>query len=95
MMDVTELKELVGDGKIFSASFVKRSDGSVRQMLARTGVKPDGGGERSYNPSDHNLLLVWDLQAKGYRTIPADNLIRIKAHGREVQTELAKRYPPR
>jgi len=94
-MDATELKDLVGDGKIFSASFIKRGDGTVRRMLARTGVKPDGGGERSYNPSDHNLLLVWDLQARGYRTIPADNLIQVKAHGRVTTTELAKRYPLR
>lgn len=94
-MDVTELKDLVGDGKIFSASFVKRGDGTIRRMLARTGVKPDGGGERSYVPETHNLLLVWDIQARGYRTIPADNVIRVRAHGREIITELAKRYPLR
>lgn len=94
-MELSELKSLVADGKIFSVKFIRRTDGAERKMLCRTGVRPAGGGERAYDPSAHNLLLVWDMQKKGYRTIPADNVLSVRAHGRETLTSLATRRPGR
>jgi len=49
------------NGKLFSVTFVKRKDGSLRRMVAR--VAPKGGWKTGvtgqgmpYNPSDHYLI---------------------------------------
>lgn len=76
-MHVDEFREVVG-GKIFSAKFVKQN-GEIRHMTARLGVKSAlKGGELSYNPSERNNLIVYDLEKKQYRTIKFDNLLEIK-----------------
>jgi hypothetical protein len=81
-MHVDEFRELVG-GKIFSALFVKKN-GEMRKMRARLGVKSHlKGGELSYNPSERNNLIVFDLDKSAYRTIKFDNLLEIKYLGRE------------
>jgi hypothetical protein len=68
-------------GKIFSVQFVKR-DGSVRAMLARTGVKKHlKGGELKYNPAECNKLVVWSFDSKGYRTINTDAILKLKHDG--------------
>ena len=51
-------------GKFFTVNFVKK-DGSVRKMLARTGVKK-------------GLVCVWDVQNNGYRTINCDSVLDFK-----------------
>ena len=80
-MEVSELRRLVGDGKIFSCTFVKRSDHSVRRMVARTGVKLGLTGKGSaYDPESKGLLTVYDMEKKGYRTIPSENVVEIRAH---------------
>lgn len=81
-MEVSELRKIVGDGKIFSATFRKRTDGTVRRMVARTGVHSGtAGGSLGYDPDLNNLLPVFDLQARGYRTIPAENVTHVRAKG--------------
>lgn len=76
-MHVDEFRDVVG-GKIFSAKFVKK-DGTIRQIRARLGVKKYlAGGELSYNPSEKNYLIVFDLDKKAYRTINFNTLLEIK-----------------
>lgn len=76
-MHVDQFREVVG-GKIFSATFVKK-DGTVRKIRARLGVtKALKGGELTYNPSEHNNLIVFDLEKQAYRTIKFDMLLEIK-----------------
>jgi len=73
-----ELLEKLKDGKIFSVTFVKRTDGTLREMTARYGV-----GENPLNESEsmlNKLLLVWDLQKKAYRNIPLEGLTQVKHH---------------
>lgn len=83
-MDATELHQLVKDGRFFSCEFVKRTDGTVRRMLARVGVHSSGKGELPYDPVKHDLVVVWDVLKRGFRTIPADNLRRIRHHGKTI-----------
>jgi hypothetical protein len=91
-MDLDQVKKLVSDGKFFSVEFIKRSDGQLRRMLARTGVTSGLTGEgRNYNPDTHNLITVFDVQKRAYRNIPVDNITWIKAHGVERRFGLAKR----
>jgi hypothetical protein len=86
-MNVTEFKEMVADGKIFSVEFVKK-DGSLRKMNARLGVtKHLKGVGLSFNPTEKNLLPVFDLQKEAYRMINASTIQRIKLSGREIILE--------
>lgn len=51
----------VPDGKFFSVKFIKRTTGEEREMVCRKGVtKYLSGGQRAYEPDEHNLIFVWD-----------------------------------
>jgi hypothetical protein len=81
-----ELKDQ-GKGKVFSAEFIKK-DGSNRQMLCRFGVKSYlKGGEwangQAGKPEDHWLAVVFDMEKKGYRSIPLNRLHRLRVEGQE------------
>jgi hypothetical protein len=64
-------------GRFFSVSFRKRSDGSFRRLLSRTGVHPTGEGKGRYNPAEKGLLLLWDLQRSQWRAVPLEGVILI------------------
>lgn len=49
-------------GKVFGVTFIKRSTGSPRHMVARTGVRKDVTGEgKRFDPAAHNLLTVHEF----------------------------------
>ena len=86
-MNVTEFKEMVADGKIFTVEFIKK-DGTLRKMNARLGVKKHlKGGTLAFDPSERNLLPVFDMQKEGYRMINASTILNIKIGGREIVLE--------
>lgn len=69
-------------GKIFSVVFEKKSNGLDRKMVCRKGVSSHtNGGELKYNPQNYNLLNVYDMQQKGYRSINLLGLKTLKASG--------------
>ena len=81
-----QFREFVGDnGKLFSVTF-RKSDGSIRKMVARLNVTSylNGNGAR-YNAAERNNIVVFSMQDKGYRTIKIDNLLRIKAFGEVIE----------
>jgi hypothetical protein len=49
-------------GKLFRVTFIKRSTGSPRRMVARLGVRKgvNGDGKR-FDPAAHNLLTVHEF----------------------------------
>jgi hypothetical protein len=52
------------DSRIFSAVFVKRTDGTLRHMQCRYDVKKYlKGGEQAYEPKEHDLTCVFDINA--------------------------------
>lgn len=64
------------NGKIFNVTFIKRTDNSKRRMNARLGVKSYlKGGQIPYNPIDKQLIPVFDMNKKGYRSISTENII--------------------
>ena len=78
----TNLRNLVADGGIFSVEFIKRSNGQLRKMVCRLGVKKHlKGGTKAYSSKAHNLLTVFDMDNKGYRSIPVDAIQRISVNG--------------
>jgi len=89
-MELSKLRELVQDGKIFSCTFVKRGDGQLRHMVARTGVhKNAADSERNWDPDDKGLLCVYDMQKRGYRHIPIEGIqvITVRKQTMRVQGE--------
>lgn len=69
------------NGKFFTIEFVKRTTGEVREMRATTNYQKHlKGGTLNYDATAKNLIPVWDLDKRGFRSIPTDAVIRIKAN---------------
>lgn len=92
MKEITtaKIKELLdaNKGKIFSVDFIKgmttrNAVARPRHMTCREGVvkyvKGTGTGFVKVDPADY--LKVYDMVAKGYRTIIIDTIFRIKVAG--------------
>jgi hypothetical protein len=69
-------------GRFFTVIFRKR-DGSIRRMNCRTGVTRYVKGTGLPRNSEH-LLTVYDVQVKGYRSIPVDRVVAIRYAGAEI-----------
>ena len=75
------------NGKIFSAVFTKKN-GEKRKMVCRRDVKKyvTGKGLR-YNPEEHNLITVYDMQKckidpeRAYRNINLNTLEQLRVKG--------------
>jgi hypothetical protein len=82
----TEAANLIrnSNGQFFTATFTKRSDGTLRTMNCRTGVTRHlHGGELSFNPAEKGLLIVFDAQKQGYRCIPLESITRLAISGQQ------------
>ncbi len=77
------------DGKTVTVTFIKRGidkvtgkKGERRVLNGRLGVKKHlKGGELKYNPKDYDLLTIFDMQKKGYRSIALDTVESVVAAG--------------
>lgn len=77
------LKDAVSDGRIFGIEFIKRTTGEHRHMVCRLGVKSHlKGGTKKFSDTEKKLLTVFDIQKNAYRSIPLDQIIRVKINGR-------------
>ena len=65
------------NGKFFTCFFVKK-DGTLRKMTARVGVKKGLANNGFVREEKENLVRVYDMTAKGYRTINLDTLKSFK-----------------
>ena len=79
-------EEAKATGKFFGISFIKRTNGEIRDMQCRGHVtKHLKGGELAFNPREKNLLVVWDAtipdNTKAYRMINLDSILRITFEG--------------
>jgi hypothetical protein len=76
-------------GRFFAVRFRKRTDGSTRRMVARTGVHIGVTGKGlPYDREEKDLLPVWDVQKGAWRSIPIDSVYSlvcgpIKAAGKD------------
>jgi hypothetical protein len=83
----TIIKEL-GGNRIFGCTFVKRSNGEVRDMTCRLGVsKGLVGGELPFCPVEKGLLPVFDMTKQDYRMINLETLTEIRANGQVYKFE--------
>jgi len=77
----SDVIKIVGDGRIFSATFVKK-DGTIRVMNCRRGVSKGVTGEGlKFNPADKQLLGVFDMHKDQHRFINLQTLQRIQSGG--------------
>lgn len=66
-------------GKFFTITFKKRTNGNIRVMNARLGVKAYlKGGTLPYDAASKNLLPVFDVNKRKYRVVPLDSISQIK-----------------
>ena len=71
------------NGRIFTVDFIKRTNGELRTMVCRRGVRKGITGRgMNYDPLSKALLTVWDVQKGAYRMISLDNLVSLKMGGR-------------
>ena len=69
-------------GKYFGASFIKKTNGEVRNMVARLGVTKNlKGVGLKYNPDTKGLLIVHEMSTNSYKSISLDSLIKITVKG--------------
>jgi len=84
---LNNLYKLAADGKIFQVEFIKRTTGELRKMKCRLGVKKYlRGGKKTFSPKDKQLLTVFDMEAKGYRSIPVEGIRLLKIGGQSFVT---------
>lgn len=85
-----------GPKHVFGVTFIKRTTGEPRRMRCFLGVKKHlKGGKPAYNFKSKGLLPVWipeedrrpDGKDNGYRAVPADKLIEVRANGKTYQVE--------
>lgn len=82
--DIKNFIKTVAKNQVFTVTFTKK-DNSKRVMNCRLGVKKHlHGGVQPYNPADHDLLTVFDMQKGDYRNINLDKIIDIKIGGVDI-----------
>lgn len=87
---LAEAAEMIrnSNGAIFGVDFVKRTTGEVRKMTARLGVKKHlKGGEAAYDAAAKDLIFVYDVAAKGYRSIALDAIKAVRFGGEKYEVE--------
>lgn len=65
---------------IFHVTFVKKN-GDIREMTCKLGVVKHLKGGASTTAHKTNLLTVFDMNAKGYRSVNLDTVISAKIDG--------------
>lgn len=70
------------NGKFFTVVFVKRTNGEERTMNCRKGVlKGTRGGGLRFDPTEKNLIGVFDIPKGQHRFIALEDLRRINING--------------
>ena len=81
-MTIQEMIERTKSGRFFTVEFIKRTTGELRVMTCRQGVsKGTTGRGLAFDPSAKDLLVVYDVRARGHRMINLSGLRAIKMDG--------------
>lgn len=87
MSEIVTRDELVSKikstgGRFFSVTFIKRTTGSKRRMICRSGVKKGVTGEgRKFTPANHDLIPTFSVDSDGHRHIAIEGLLEARIGG--------------
>lgn len=82
-MSLEEFIIAIQKGTIFTITFTKRNSNETRTMNCRYGVEKHlQGGDLPYNPIERGLIVVYDVQKKGYRQIPIEGIVSLVLAGK-------------
>jgi hypothetical protein len=75
-------------GRLFSVTFIKRSDGTERTIVARVGTTrgQQQKGMR-FNPRNRKLIVVFDLADRKYKCIPIEGIEAVCGRGRRYRVD--------
>ena len=77
---------LASAGKVFTVTYVKRTDGCNRVMNARLGVRKElKSSKRNYKPALNGLICVFDMQKKAYRSVDANTILSLNIDGKHYE----------
>lgn len=86
MLTIERFREFVGNG-IFTATFTKK-DGTLRTITARLGVHsytvggdPEIIAKRNATITSQNMVTVFEMTKKQYRTLNLDTIKTLSANG--------------
>jgi len=80
---------LKSKGRFFSVEFIKRTNGQLRRMNCRLGVKGHlKGGSLKYNAKDRGLICVWDSRKKQYRMVNLETLVYLTMEGLKYEIKI-------
>lgn len=86
-MTATDLKPIIeklAGGTFFSAVNVKK-DGTIRKYNCRLGVRKGVTGQGlAFDPTERNLIVVWDRKEKQHRMLNVATLIELKVRGKKI-----------
>lgn len=83
-MTSLQMVENARNGRIFTVEFIKRTNGELRRMVCRRGVRKNlKGTGMAYDPLSKALLTVWDVQKGAYRMINLEQLVALRMGKRE------------
>jgi hypothetical protein len=87
MTKLDVLNAIASNGKVFSATFVKR-DGFVREMTCRRevkkgvkGTKPVATAKRNVTLAKNNMVTVFDMQVADFRTLNLETTMKLTGGG--------------
>lgn len=85
-MLVQDLLRETSNKKIFTVTFRKRTTGELRTMNAMRGVRKGVSGEGlPFDPSEKNLLTVYDMKKRGHRFVNLNDVISFTANRKKFQ----------
>lgn len=80
-LTVDNLKEFFGGGKFATVTFIKK-DGTKRTLNGKTKVNQQiNGNGPSYDAESHGQIRIFDMVAKGWRTVTASQVKEVRTGG--------------
>ncbi|MHC4336645.1 MAG: AP2 domain-containing protein [Planctomycetota bacterium] len=75
-------------GRLFSVTFIKRSDGTERTVVARVGVtRGQKHKGMPFNPRERKLVVVFDVCERKYKCIPIEGIEAVCCRGRRYRVD--------
>ena len=86
LFSIDEIKDIIIqstlNGNSIDLAFIKRSNGEIRKGTFRAGLnKKSSVNINSESNNTHNLITLYDADAKSYKKIPLENIIFIESTG--------------